>query len=572
MEDPVSLNSIPEQEAKVPKSWWRELEVAVLIVLVLGAYLLRIGDVSMRGEESRRAQVAFEMLERGDWIVPREQGQPFLSRPPLQNWLIAASRVVCGSDAPWAVRLPSVLAMLLTALLIYGYARTCLSRVGALAAAAAFVTFAEMFTTGCQAETEMIFIGLVSASLLLWHWGQVRGWSATGTWIVSYVFVGLGVLCKGPQPPVYFLTAVGVYLLWTGQWRRLFSRAHLIGAAVGAAVVFAWLIPCALRTSWPEVWAIFTNDTSMRFRDWKALNVSVHLLRFPLEVLGCTLPWSLFLLGYLSRDLRRCLGEARPQTLFVTFCVAGAFPTCWIPPEGQTRYFAPLYPCLAVLIGLMMQCCIRADLPSVARAGWRRFTLLLGGFMFVAGAAVLFASVILANHPRYNFWAERWPLALAYALAVVALAVLTLRARQGGDASRIRTVVLAAACFMVLTFTGIVTDVRIRRSEDQALAVAHLKQQLPRGQRLVSLGHIDALFAYHYGLRIDTLSSDHGADLLSREDFYFCFDSDGGSRPLLPFAWREVAAISMDRNRHACPERVVVVGRRVADKRLSKSY
>ncbi len=223
------------------------------------------------------------------------------------------------------------------------------------------------------------------------------------------------MLCKGPQPPVYFLTAVGAYLLWTGQWRRLFSRAHLIGAAVGAAIVFAWLIPCALRTSWPEVWAIFTNDTSVRFRDWKALDVSVHLLRFPLEVLGCTLPWSLFLLGYLSRDLRRCLGAARPQTLFVTLCVASAFPTCWIPPEGQTRYFAPLYPCLAVLIGLMVQCCIRADLPA-ARAGWRRFTLLQGGFMLGAGVAVLLASVLLANHPRYGFWAERWPLALAYAL------------------------------------------------------------------------------------------------------------------------------------------------------------
>ncbi len=99
VEDPVSADSVPQQEADVPRSWWREAEVAVLIVLVVAAYLLRIGDVSMRGEESRRARVAFEMLERGDWIVPREQGQPFLSRPPLQNWLIAASRVVCGSAA-----------------------------------------------------------------------------------------------------------------------------------------------------------------------------------------------------------------------------------------------------------------------------------------------------------------------------------------------------------------------------------------------------------------------------------------------------------------------------------------
>jgi hypothetical protein len=73
-------------------------------------------------------------------------------------------------------------------------------------------------------------------------------------------------------------------------------------------------------------------------------------------------------------------------------------------------------------------------------------------------------------------------------------------------------------------------------------------------------------------MRIDPLSSDNGADLLSRENFYFCFDCDGASRPALPFAWQEVAAISMDRNHHVRPERVVVIGRGQVSQRLSKSY
>ncbi len=550
-----------KQEAEVRRPWWREPEVAIVIVLVVAAYFVRIGDVSMRGEESRRAQVAFEMLQCGDWIVPREQGQPFLSRPPLQNWLIAASTVVCGSRQPWAVRLPSVLAMLATALLIYGYARTGLSRAGALASALAFVTFGEMFTTGCQAETEMIFISLVSASLLLWHWGQLRGWPETRTWIASYVLVGLAILCKGPQPPVYFLLPVSLYLFWTGQVRRLFRLPHLTGAAVGAALVWAWLVPCALRTSWPEVWAIFMNDTTGRFRDWKVLDVARHLLQFPIEVLGSTLPWSLFLFGFASRDLRRALGDARPQTLFLTLCLATAFPTCWIPPEAQTRYFAPLYPCLAVMIGIVVQGCMCAELPAGMRAGWRGFAWLLTGVMAFAGLAVLVAAMFLRDHPYFGPWAERWPLALAYAVAAAGLAVLTLKGRQGGDPVRMRMVVLAVACFMVLTFTGILTNVRIRRSEDQATAVARLKEQLPPQQRLVSIGPIDTLFAYYYGGPIDPFSPVvHGGDLLSRDDFYFCFDSDAGWRPTLPFAWEELGVISMDRNRHPSPDRAVVVG------------
>jgi 4-amino-4-deoxy-L-arabinose transferase-like glycosyltransferase len=421
-----------------------------------------------------------------------------------------------------------------------------------------------MFTTGCQAETEMVFIALVAGSLLVWHWGEVRGWPPVRTWIISYVLVGLGVLCKGPQPPAYFLMAVGAYLLCTGQWRRLLGRAHWIGAAAGAAVVLAWLVPCALRTSWPEVWGIFMNDTSSRFRDWKVLDVLVHLVQFPLEVLGCTLPWSLFLFAFASRGLRRSLGEARPHALFTATCLATAFPTCWLPPEGQTRYIAPVYPCLAVLSGVALQACMRADVPARLLAGWRYFATGFAVVMLMAAAAVVLAAFLLRNNPRYGEWAEPRSLALAYAAAVASLALLAIRGRRAGDSARVQLAVMAVAVYMVLTFTGVVTDARVRRSEDQASAVAHLKEQLPPGQRLVSLGHIDALFAYYFAEPIDPFPSSRAEaeKLLAGEDFYFCFDAEGDRRPPLPFAWQELAVISMDRNRHPTPMRAVVVGRR----------
>ena len=53
------------------------------------------------------------MLASGDFIVPRQQGLPFLSRPPVQNWAIALVSLVRGKTDPVAIRLPSVLAVLL---------------------------------------------------------------------------------------------------------------------------------------------------------------------------------------------------------------------------------------------------------------------------------------------------------------------------------------------------------------------------------------------------------------------------------------------------------------------------
>jgi hypothetical protein len=118
---------------------------------------------------------------------------------------------------------------------------------------------------------------------------------------------------------------------------------------------------------------------------------------------------------------------------------------------------------------------------------------------------------------------------------------------------------------MGVAFTGVLTDCRLRRREDTAAAMARLKERLPPGQRLVSLGHVDALFRYHYGMPIipqpwPETGSDPAGDWT-----YFCFDWSGDKRPVLPFAWEEVAAVPMDRNRHGTPERVVVTGRRLQE-------
>src|SRR5262245_7560651 len=110
-------------------------DVAILVAFVLACYGLRLGKLSIRGEESRWATVAMEMRRTGDGIVPRQQGEPFLSRPPMGSWLIAAAATARGEFDPIAVRLPSVLAVLATTLLVYGYGRSFIGSAGALAAA-----------------------------------------------------------------------------------------------------------------------------------------------------------------------------------------------------------------------------------------------------------------------------------------------------------------------------------------------------------------------------------------------------------------------------------------------------
>src|SRR5262245_63294672 len=108
-----ALTLLPKQ----PR-WWLETELALLVVLVVGAYFTRLTALTVRGEESRRGLIAREMLTTGDWIVPRCQGIPLYSRPPLQNWLIAAVAAVRGDVDRVALRFPSDCGILLTVILV----------------------------------------------------------------------------------------------------------------------------------------------------------------------------------------------------------------------------------------------------------------------------------------------------------------------------------------------------------------------------------------------------------------------------------------------------------------------
>src|SRR5262245_43156874 len=105
------------------RPFWREPEFVGLVLLVLVGYAVSLESPSLRGEESRRAQVAVEILQTGDWLVPRQQGEPFLSRPPGGSWTIALMGLLRGEVDIVAIRVPSVLGVLLTVSVIYWYCR-----------------------------------------------------------------------------------------------------------------------------------------------------------------------------------------------------------------------------------------------------------------------------------------------------------------------------------------------------------------------------------------------------------------------------------------------------------------
>jgi 4-amino-4-deoxy-L-arabinose transferase-like glycosyltransferase len=539
------------------RRWWREWEVVILTTLVVCAYVLRIGELSIRGEESRWATVAMEMMRTGDWVVPRQQGEPYCSRPPLGNWLIASASLLRGQCDAVAIRLPSVMAVLLLTLLVYAFGRTFMSRTGALAAGLAFASMGEVLQMGRLAESDIVFALLVNGAWITWLWGDRSDWPPMVTWTTSYALAALAGLQKGPQGPTCFCAAVVLDLLLRGEWRRLFTRAHALGLLTFAAIIFAWQRPYTLSAGWHATARIWLNDSTSRFEEFPPLTVVRHLLTYPPEVLGCTAPWSFLLFAYLSTQFRASLGPAKRVAQFLAIAAIVGFVPCWLAPTAMTRYVIPLYPGLALLVGLVVD---RAT--AVEFEPYLRTSAVLGARALIAvllAAPIGLAFVPLIPSPVVRAYAAPWPTLFAFAVGAAGTAgAVAWGVRSGRLGTRVALTSLAT--FIAGTYSTIILDGMIRRSEETAPAVARVKATMA-GARLVSFDPVHHLFAYHFGEPIELRGEPDGTR--DRDVTWFCYTADGNERLTLPFPNEVVAVVPVVRNRQPVPKDVVVVGRRV---------
>ncbi len=544
------LDSQPVQCEPQPCRWWLEPEFWLAMLLALAVYGTRLTDLTIRGEEPRWACVAQEMIESGDYVVPRLQGKPFPDRPPLNSWAMIAASKLTGELNLAAVRLPSVLATLLTVAIIYVYGRSYMSPGGALAAAAAYATMGQVLQLGRVAESDALLTLFLSAALLIWHYAYDRRRDARLAWLVGYSFAALAALCKGPQGPVYFVAIATAYLALKRDWRFLFCRWHLAGVVMFLVVVAAWQIPFAMALEPAAALSVWTEEGHLgsRFQVanwWQALE---HWAVFPLEVFGSLLPWS-FLLPVLStRWFWNCTGGARPMAVFALTALAVALPTCWLPVESRPRYLMSLYPCVALLVGLIVERSCAAEQIGWWRRSWDNYVVT--GIFVVLAAPVALVGVVFFGRSRLPGLEQAVSGTMLVTIAVAAMAAAALARWSRSLSLRWRSSLgmLALAGFMGLSYVSVAISLQQHTSNDPSAAIASIRTSLPAGERLVSFGRVHHLFAHYYQQPIALVELADNTAPADAEATYFCVSVDPGfETPTIPFEWELLAEVSCER-------------------------
>jgi 4-amino-4-deoxy-L-arabinose transferase-like glycosyltransferase len=330
-------------------------------------------------DEALNAEAAREMMEKGTWVTPTFNFELRTAKPVMLYWLQRTSYSIFGVNE-FAARLPSVLAGLISVLLLYELGRRMFGAgtgFGAAVILASSIEFCMLAHAATPDSTLLMFTLLTLYFFWLGSEPNRRWW-----FVPTAAASGLAMLTKGIVGVALPGLVVLLYLLWNREVWRVWDKRLVWGIVAATVVAAPWYI-------------LVTVDTRGEFAKKFFIHEHFDRLRTPLEnhsgppfyhvaaILVLFAPWSIFLgatVWYAVRSARRGAdSEPNPETRAHRFLLSWIICYLMVFSIAATKlpnYVLPLYPALALLTARFLN-------------QWRLGELVLPRWMMPAGVVGL---------------------------------------------------------------------------------------------------------------------------------------------------------------------------------------
>ena len=345
----------------------------VIVLFVIANLPWQLDDY----DQAKQAFTSFEMVKEGHWLYQHTPHERVATKPPLVGWISAA---LFGVTRSWEIawRLPSLVAALALAFVLFRAAKDAYGKVAAVIAVGAFGLNLLSPRLATLVRTDMP-LALVIFLIGLLIWQTVRHEDEWKLRDQVYVFVLLtaAMLIKGPIVYAFLLPGIALF-----QW-RVFKERRLGQPSTANLTAGKPSLPASATRSasaWPGWWpwvaslAIFLiwvgggirfqpgfyEEVVMREfvgRFGETIHRPQPLLFYLPHLLHKFAPWSVLMIGIAavglrSRNwhLRSMFRELSPETFWLLcWSVGGLIVMSLIPSKRVDRIF-PVIPPLCLLL------------------------------------------------------------------------------------------------------------------------------------------------------------------------------------------------------------------------------
>jgi len=321
-------------------------DLVILLVLFTLVAVIRVTAPSdlATGDQPLQAAYVRDVTERGSWIVQHlEDGTP-ATKPPLYNWLAALPILVFGTANEFLLKLPSLIAGLLTLLLTWSISRQIAGE------RAAF--FTGVLLVCSTMFSKQIYFARTDMLLTLFIVGQI--WAAVRVRPVAYwTFAALALLTKGPIGIAIPLLALVVFWWREGNLREQARAMYLVpGLLISLIPVGTWFA-AALSAGGEEVWQqLVVRETIDRFAEGSKSKEHKHLLYYVPHFFVRMAPASFFAaVALVALRMRR--QAFRPMLLAAWWFLVPFVMLSLVPSKRVDRLF-PIFPAVCILAGWVL--------------------------------------------------------------------------------------------------------------------------------------------------------------------------------------------------------------------------
>jgi 4-amino-4-deoxy-L-arabinose transferase-like glycosyltransferase len=328
--------------------------IAIPLLLVGIVYISTGNRAVIDYDEGHYSEVALQMIQRGDWVTPYDNGVRFLEKPPWMYWVTAASFWIFGISE-FALRLPSSLAMIALSWVVMRMVKP----IGGTPAAAiaglalSFSAGAYLFTREALHDVWLVlFLTLSLCAFLEWHRDPDHSLRSA---LVFYGALAGAVMTKSLVGLAFPLGIIALFFLLSRERPRWHTLHLLPGGLLFLALTIPWHWLAAIRNH-DFLYSFFLNEQVLRFlgKHDPPIVWSIPLLTFWALILVWFFPWTAFLPAAFA--LRRkvfdssSLGALRRLALIWLAVILGFYTI-----SGRLEHYAFLIlPALSILAGIAL--------------------------------------------------------------------------------------------------------------------------------------------------------------------------------------------------------------------------
>jgi 4-amino-4-deoxy-L-arabinose transferase-like glycosyltransferase len=335
-----------------------------LFAIIIAFYLYGLGKLPLLGpDEPRYAQVAREMLLRGDLITPTLGGHTWFEKPALLYWMMAAAFKLFGVNE-WAARLGPAVCGLLTIVAVWVVGRE-IDRAEESPQGFGFWGFVAMsaclglivFSRAASFDVVITMTTTWSLAFFLLH--ELPTTKRKRLLLAGfYTFVGVSLLAKGLVGIVIPFGVVGFYYLLRLRWPRRAVWFSLVwGVPLALAVSAIWYGPVIARHG-----RIFIDEFFVQHHFARYVSNKYHhpqpLYFYPAIILMLALPWTVhFIIALVNARKWRWRGDDSLSIVQVFSLAWLLFPIVFFSFSGSKLpgYVLPALPAVALLVAEVLR-------------------------------------------------------------------------------------------------------------------------------------------------------------------------------------------------------------------------